>query len=104
MIIVSGLNIVYDSKKALEGDDDFVQSIKVNGEDLNESNMYSISTNNYVAAQLKKYFGELDEEIKFTDSNIIDRDLIIEAVEEQKDITSFVEIRVEDISKQEIKN
>lgn len=104
MIIASGLNVVYDSKKVLNNDDDFILSFKVNGEDLDESKMYSISTNNYVSAQIKKYFGEIGEELSFTDSNIIDRDLLIEAVQQQKDINSVLEIRIEDVSKQEIKN
>ncbi|MBK8549684.1 MAG: bifunctional metallophosphatase/5'-nucleotidase [Ignavibacteria bacterium] len=104
MIIVSGLNVVYDSKKVLSGDDDFVLSFKVNGEDLDENKLYTVSTNNYVGAQIKKYFGEFGEEISFTDSNIIDRDLLIEAVENQKEINSILEIRLEDISKQEVKN
>ncbi len=96
--------MVYDSKKVLNNDDDFILSFKVNGEDLDESKMYSISTNNYVSAQIKKYFGEIGEELSFTDSNIIDRDLLIEAVQQQKDINSVLEIRIEDVSKQEIKN
>ncbi len=104
MIIASGLNVVYDSKKVLNNDDDFILSFKVNGEDLDESRFYSVSTNNYVSAQIKKYFGDIEEELSFTDSNIIDRDLLIEAVQDQKEINSILEIRIEDISKQEIKN
>jgi hypothetical protein len=46
----------------------------------------------------------VDEEIIITDTNIIDRDLLIEAVENQKIINSVLEKRIEDISKQEIKN
>ena len=104
MIIASGINVVYDSKKVLNNDEDFILSFKVNGEDLDDSKLYSVSTNNYVSAQIKKYFGEIEEELSFTDSNIIDRDLLIEAVQDQKEINSILEIRIEDISKQEIKN
>ncbi|MEO8665655.1 MAG: bifunctional UDP-sugar hydrolase/5'-nucleotidase [Ignavibacteria bacterium] len=103
MAIVSGLNVVYDSKKILDGAEDYIVSLKVNGEDIDENKIYSVSTNNYVGAQFKKYFGDVTEEIKIADTNIIDRDLLIEAVEEQKDINPVVEKRVEDISKQEIK-
>ncbi|MEO8447806.1 MAG: bifunctional UDP-sugar hydrolase/5'-nucleotidase [bacterium] len=104
MIIVSGVNIVYDSKKVLDGNDDFIVSFKVNGEDVDENKMYKIATNNYVGAQFKKYFGEVPEEIVITDNNIIDRDMLIEAVENQKVINSILEKRIEDISKQEFKN
>lgn len=104
MIIVSGINVVYDSKKVLKGDDDFIISMKVNGKDIDENQTYLVATNNYVGSQFKKYFGDVSEEIKITDTNIIDRDLLIEAVENQKVINSVVEKRIEDISKQEIKN
>jgi 2',3'-cyclic-nucleotide 2'-phosphodiesterase (5'-nucleotidase family) len=103
MIIVSGLNIVYDSKKVLNGDDDFIEKISVNGEDISDSRNYTVSTNNYVGSQIKKYFGETPEKITVYDSNIIDRDLLIEAVENQKIINSVPEVRVRDLSGQEIK-
>lgn len=104
MIIVSGIKMVYDSKKVTDDQTDYIVSIEVNGEDLDEDRIYSISTNNYVGAQFNKYFGEIDDEIKITDTNIIDRDLLIEAVEQQKVIDSILETRIEDLSKQEIKN
>lgn len=104
MIIVSGIKLVYDSEKVTDTETDYIVSISVNGEDLNEDRIYTISTNNYVASQFNKYFGETDEDIIITDTNIIDRDLIIEAVENQKVINSVLETRVEDVSAQEIKN
>ncbi|MCB0727660.1 MAG: bifunctional metallophosphatase/5'-nucleotidase [Ignavibacteriae bacterium] len=104
MIILSGLKLVYDSKKVTDEENEYIVSISVNGEDLDEDKLYTVSTNNYVASQFNKYFGEVDEEIKITDTNIIDRDLIIEAVENQKVIDFVLEVRIEDLSKQEIKN
>jgi 5'-nucleotidase len=100
LIIVSGIKIVYDSRKALTGEQDFILSIKVGGKEIEEENTYSISTNNYVAAQFKKYFGDISQEIEIHDTNIIDRDLIIEAVEKQKIINSVLEERIIDVSKQ----
>jgi len=100
LIIVSGIEIVYDSKKVLEGVDDFISSIKVGGAEIKENNIYSISTNNYVGAQFKKYFGDVSQEIEMHDTKIIDRDLIIEAVEKQKVINSVLEERIIDVSKQ----
>ncbi len=104
MIIVSGINIVYDSKKVLSGSDDFIVTLKVGNEDVDENKIYSIATNNYVGAQFKKYFGDISGELKVTDTNIIDRDLLIEAVENQKEINPVLETRVQDVSGQEIKN
>jgi 2',3'-cyclic-nucleotide 2'-phosphodiesterase (5'-nucleotidase family) len=99
LLIVSGIEIVYDSKKALDGNDDFIQSIKVDGIEVEGEKVYSISTNNYVAGQFNKYFGDVSEESEITDTNILDRDLIIEAVENQKIINSVLEKRIIDISK-----
>jgi len=103
MIIFSGVKVIYDSKKVLEGDKEFIIEMKVNGEDIDENRIYSVSTNNFVGSQFKKYFGDISEEVKIEDTNIIDRDLLIEAVENQKVINSVIEKRVEDISKQEIR-
>jgi 5'-nucleotidase / UDP-sugar diphosphatase len=98
MIVVSGLNIVYDSQKALSGDENFLIEIRVNGDILDEDQSYSISTNNYVGAQFIKYFGDVSEEIKLNDTSIIDRDLIIEAIENAKTIDAKLETRVKDVS------
>lgn len=98
MIVVSGVNVTYDSKKIAEGSEDFITEIMVNGQPLDESKTYTIATNNYVGAQFKKYFGEPLEALNISDSNIIDRDLFIEAVQEQKVIDSQLETRIKDIS------
>lgn len=103
MIIVSGVKVKYDSKKVLAKEDDFILELKVNGEEIDENKMYTVSTNNYVGSQFKKYFGDVSEDVMIIETNIIDRDLLIEAVEEQKIINSVMEDRVEDISKQEIR-
>ena len=88
-----------ESKKALDGNEGFIQSINVGGKEIEDEKVYSISTSNYVAGQFKKYFGDVSEEIIVTDTNILDRDLIIEAVENQKNINSVLEKRIIDISK-----
>jgi len=103
MIIFSGVKVVYDSKKVLEGDEKFIIGMKVNGEEIDEKKIYSVSTNNFVGSQFNKYFGKISEEVKIEDTNIVDRDLLIEAIENQKVINSILEKRIEDISKQEIR-
>lgn len=103
MLVASGIEIVYDSKKILNDEDDFIVSITVNGENVDESKTYQLSTNNYMAGQFKKYFGDVSEEIVITDTNILDRDMFIEAVEEQNTINSVLVKRIIDISNQDTK-
>ena len=52
-----------------------------------------------MAGQFKKFFGDVEEEVKFTDTNLIDRDIIIEQVEKSKVINNLPEERITDISK-----
>jgi len=98
-ILLSGINIQYDSKLMKDSTQDFIVSIKVGGKDFDENSNYTIATNNYVVSQMKKYFGDFSEEIKAEDTNILDRDLIIEAVEKQKEINPVFEKRIVDVSK-----
>jgi 5''-nucleotidase/2'',3''-cyclic phosphodiesterase and related esterases len=98
MIIASGIEIVYDSKKIDAGGDGFIVSVKINGKDLDESKQYSISTNNYLAAQFRKFFGTVNDNIKMDDTNVIDRDIFTECVTEQKVIKSVVEVRIKDLN------
>ena len=98
MIVASGITVEYDSKKAEAGDDGFLLNVKVGGEDVIDDKTYSIATNNYVGTQFNKYFGKVDEDFVVRDSNIIDRDLLIEAVEEQKTINQPLERRIIDVS------
>lgn len=97
-ILLSGIYAEFYSKNITPETDDFITKITVGGRDLNENNIYTVSTNNYTVSQLKKYFGEIPEEIKAEDTNILDRDLIIEAVQKQKEINSVFEKRIIDKS------
>lgn len=103
MLVASGIEIIYNSGKVLEGKEDFIESIKVNGENLVEDKIYLIGTNNYMAAQIKKYFGETGADILINDTNVIDRDLFIEAIEEQKVINSILEKRIIDLTPEKLK-
>ncbi|HEY3251734.1 MAG TPA: 5'-nucleotidase C-terminal domain-containing protein, partial [Ignavibacteria bacterium] len=97
----SGLTYSYDSKKALEGSDDFIVSFNLGRSEIQDDVTYAIATNNYVISQFKKFFGEVDEKIEPKETGWIDRDLIIEAVKEQKVIKSVLEKRIVDVSKSE---
>jgi 2',3'-cyclic-nucleotide 2'-phosphodiesterase (5'-nucleotidase family) len=98
MIVASGIEVLYDSKKAEAGESDYIKSIKVGGKEVRDDGTYSIATNNYVGTQFKKYFGTVSEDFIIKDSNIIDRDLLIEAVEEQKVISQPLESRIADVN------
>jgi 2',3'-cyclic-nucleotide 2'-phosphodiesterase (5'-nucleotidase family) len=98
-ILFSGLYVEYDSKLKTENSDEFITIVKINGNVLDENSIYTVSTNNYVFSQLKKYFGNIPVEIEAEDTNILDRDLIIEAVEKQKEINPVFEKRIFDVSK-----
>jgi|WetSurMetagenome_2_1015567.scaffolds.fasta_scaffold140318_1 2',3'-cyclic-nucleotide 2'-phosphodiesterase (5'-nucleotidase family) len=99
-VLISGLYMEFHSKNISPESDDFITKILVNGKDFDENSNYSISTNNYVVSQLKKYFGEIPEEIKAEDTNILDRDLVIEAVQKQKQINFVFEKRIIDKDKE----
>lgn len=97
-ILLSGIYVEFYSKNITDESDDFITKILINGNELDENKSYSVSTNNYVVSQLKKYFGDIPEEVKAEDTNILDRDLIIEAVQKQKEINSVFEKRIVDKS------
>jgi 2',3'-cyclic-nucleotide 2'-phosphodiesterase (5'-nucleotidase family) len=89
---VSGLSYVYTVKNGSRS----LHNVKVGTGPLKENHYYTIVTNNYVAAQSKKYFGiELPESrLKFL--NVIDRDILIEAAKLQKTITTKIENRIKE--------
>jgi len=98
MILFSGFKMIVDSKKITSdaSNYDFIKSIEVNGKPLDLEKTYSVVTNSYTASQAKKYFGDFDEVIKEFDTNIIDRDLFLEAVQQQKVINTVFEKRLID--------
>ncbi len=99
-IIISGFYVEYSSKNISKESNGFISIFTIKGKDLDENSIYSISTNNYMVSQLNKYFGEIKEEIKAEDTNILDRDLIIEAIQKQKEIKSVFEKRIVDKDKE----
>jgi len=96
MIIQSGMKIVVNSSLISDQSDSFIKSIEVNGKPFEMDKDYSIVTNSYTAAQAKKYFGDFGEEIKAVDTNVIDRDALLEAVKQQKVINNVFENRLID--------
>lgn len=94
MIIFSGMIVRVNPDKITDQNDDFILSIEINGKNLEPEKVYSVVTNSYTASQAKKYFGDFGEEIKATDTNVIDRDALLEAVQQQKVINNVFETRL----------
>ena len=88
----SGLKIVYRTVNGSR----LLHNLKVNNLLVKDAASYSIVTNNYVAAQSKKYFGIelLPEHIH--QLQVTDRDVLIETVRKQKTINSIIEGRMKE--------
>lgn len=99
LAIPSGIVVEFDPRLIKPGSSDFITKFLVNGKPLEDDRSYSIATNNYIGSQLKKYFGDASKDINVHDSNIVDRDVMIDAVREQKVINQKTEKRIYDISK-----
>jgi len=89
---ISGMKIVY---RTINGKR-MLHNVKVNNVLVSDSIRYTIVTNNYVAAQGKKYLGREIPRSEIKDLNISDRDVLIEAVKEQKVISSQIEGRIKE--------
>ncbi len=89
---VSGLKIVYRNNNG----ERMLHNLKVNNKLVVDTKKYSIVTNNYVAAQSKKYFNIVLPSSEIKPLNISDRDVLIEAVKKQKVINSVIEGRIKE--------
>ncbi len=98
-LIFSGMIIIYNSEEMARKEAGFLKSIKVNGNEIEDGKLYQIASTNYVVAQINKYFGKLSEKITPVETNLIDRDIIIKAVENQKIINNLPEERLIDEAK-----
>lgn len=99
LLVFSGLKITVNSSLPVNASSGFIQSLEVNGKPIDDNKEYTLSTNNYVAAQIEKFFGKLSAPYTAEETNIIDRDAFIEAVKAQKNINSVQEERVIDLNK-----
>ncbi|NUN70096.1 MAG: bifunctional metallophosphatase/5'-nucleotidase [Bacteroidetes bacterium] len=89
---VSGMKIVYRTVNGAR----LLHNLKVNNQLVKDEAVYTIATNNYVAAQAKKYFGlDLAPE-KVKQYTVTDREVLIAAVRAQKVISSVVEGRIKE--------
>jgi 5'-nucleotidase/UDP-sugar diphosphatase len=90
---VSGLVYVYDSSRPTGHR---LISVFINGSPLQSSRHYSICTNNYIGSHLKEFFGLDSHNIHVTDTEIVDRDVIIEYIMKVQRIVSRIEGRITD--------
>lgn len=94
VIIFSGMTIRVNTSMMNEQNDDFVLGVEINGSPLDEQKEYTVVTNSYCASQAAKYFGDFGAVINAEDTNVIDRDVIMEAVQKQKVINNVYEKRL----------
>lgn len=94
---VSGVDYVYDSSKPKGSQ---LVSVTVNGVPVADTVLYSISTNNYIGSHLKDFFGIEESAVRITETGIVDRDAIIEYIRKNPVISSWIEGRIVDITKE----
>lgn len=82
----SGVTFVADTTKEI------ARKVRIDGKWVIPWKKYTVATNNYVGEQLEKYLGLSDRDIK--NLEILDRDLFLKAVRDQKIINSKVEGRI----------
>jgi 2',3'-cyclic-nucleotide 2'-phosphodiesterase (5'-nucleotidase family) len=82
----SGVTFVADTSK------ETAKKVRIHGKWVIPWKKYTVATNNYVGEQLEKYLGISDREVK--NLGILDRDLFLKAVRDQKIIDSKIEGRI----------
>lgn len=91
---VSGVRYTFDSRKPAGQK---VQSIEVGGKPIEERKIYTVVTNNYVTSNIPAHFGIDPKGLKFRMLPAMDRDVFIDAVRQQKVISSFRDGRILDL-------
>lgn len=97
MIQVSGLRVVFDSRRP-KGER--MLSLEVGGTPLVDSKVYSVATNNYVTSNLMVHFGIDPKSIQFEDLPEIDRNVFIDFIREKKIIEPFLDGRMRDVGRE----
>ncbi|HPC36004.1 MAG TPA: bifunctional UDP-sugar hydrolase/5'-nucleotidase [Candidatus Marinimicrobia bacterium] len=92
LLQVSGLSYEYNSsqKKLIK--------LTVAGELIDDQKIYTFATNNFVISQFERFFGLAPSAVKITPTDIIGRDVLIEAVKAQRVIDSHQEGRIIDLA------
>ena len=88
LLQISGIRLIYDVSEQV------LIAATVAGQPIDPQQTYSIATNNYITANLKRFFGLDPSEVKVEDSGLICRDVLVKAAEQQKRIDSKVDGRL----------
>jgi len=88
LLQISGIRLIYNTNEKV------LVSATVAGQQIDPKHIYSIAANNYITANLKRFFGLDPSEVKIKDSGLICRDILIKAAEQQKRIDSKVDGRL----------
>lgn len=85
---VSGIKYTYDGKQKK------LLAVEIGGKPLTEQASYWIATNNFVTSQFERFFGLSRTEVELLATEVILRDILLQAVRQQKVIDSRVEGRI----------
>lgn len=88
LLQVSGLNYAYNPAK------NKIVQLTVSGQPVRDDKTYTFVTNNFVTGQFERFFGIAPSAVKITPTDVVGRDILIEAVKAQKCIDSRVENRI----------
>jgi len=88
LLQVSGLSYEYNEaeKKIIK--------VSVSGQPVGDDKRYTLVTNNFVTGQFERFFGLAPSAVKITPTNVIGRDILIDAVKAQPVIDSRTENRI----------
>ena len=70
----------------------------VAGKPVDDQKIYTFATNNFVISQFERFFGLAPSAVKITPTDIIGRDILIEAIKAQPVINNHTEGRIIDLA------
>lgn len=88
LLQISGLNYEYNPAE------NKIVKLTVSSQPVRDGQDYIFVTNNFVTGQFERFFGIAPSAVKITPTDVIGRDILIEAVKVQKRIDSRVENRI----------
>jgi 5'-nucleotidase/UDP-sugar diphosphatase len=88
LLQISGIRLIYDTNEKV------LVSTTIAGQQIDPKRIYSIATNNYITANIGRFFGLDPDAVKIKDSGLICRDVLVKAAEQQKRIDSKVDGRL----------
>ncbi len=92
LLQLSGLQLYINMKKGT------LEKATVKGKPINPEQTYSIATNNYVLSHSKRFFGIENSQLDIKETNVLGRDVMLEAIKAQKIIPGSHEDRIIKIS------